>query len=249
MARPGDTVYRTFRVTVPGTNTGVTGLTLGAFVVAGYAIAYAGAWAAYSVIASLNELGDGWYSLAFVNPSAAGYRLVTIKTTLNYNVNISGWDGEVENNDLDSIYSSIAKPVITLAGSGTIGQQLPISLIVARYRQLVITFKDQNGNLIDLTQYSNLAMSIRSKDQTQKYDLLTDSPNPGTITGTALGVLTITIPDTATFGAWLPTPTASSTDTLTTYWEVVGNLASSVLDTVALIPSSSCVLTRREVGT
>ncbi len=253
MSKINDNVYRCFRVVNPATGLGVTGLLLADFTIVGYKRAYgASPWAVYALGAAIAEIADGWYGLDFTNPAAAGYRLATIKPVLaTYQLTHAGWDGEVMSQDLASIYAAVAKPVVTVSSSGSVGQIVPLTLIAYRYRQLVMVFRDQNGVAIDFpATYNNLQLGIRDKtqsDATAKWDLTTAVPTVGTISGDASGNLTVTFPEDATFFAKIANP-ATTLDPYSLQYEITGDLL-AVSKTVSLVPSSPLTLLRREYGT
>lgn len=248
-------VYRAFRVVDPSTGLGVTGLVVGDFTIASYSRAYgAAAWGSYVSSYAIAEIGDGWYSLTFTNPSSAGYRLITIKlANCIYAMNISGLDGEVMTQDLASIYAAVAKPVVVLSGTGSIGQRVPLTLIAYRYRVQTVVFRDTNGVAIDLSgaTYNNFLLSVRDKTQsnaTGKWDMTTAVPTPGSVTGDASGNLVITWPEDATFYAKIVNPATSFDPYSDLAYEVTADQLSTA-KTIALIPSSPISLLRREVGT
>lgn len=248
MTQPGDTTHRLIRVK-DGSGAAVTGLTLASFTIDAYAKGYGAAeFTTYTSGASITELGGGRYRFSFAMPAAAGWFDVMIRpVNTSYLVWSSHFEGEIETQDYDSLYGNILRPVATLTTNAQLGNSVPLELIANRYRSLSITIRDQAGATVDLSTYTNLKMSVRSKDQTTtKWDAgPSGTPTNFVITGSVGGVLSIEIPEDATFFAAL---TAGS-DLVNLYWEVTGDMGGSAAKTIPIIRSSALNLMRREVGT
>jgi hypothetical protein len=247
VTQPAETTHRLIRVKTAA-GVAVTGLTLASFTVEAYGKGYGAAqFTTYTSGAAITEIGGGRYLFSFALPSATGWWDVFIKSnTAGHQVFSSHFEGELESQDYDSLYANILKPVATLTTSAQLGSVLSLSLIAYRYRSLSIPIKDEAGTNIDLSGYTNLKMSVRSKDQTTtKWDAgPTATPVGFSIIG-GNGILTIEIPEDAAFFSAL---TAGS-DSISLYYEVTGDMDGAATKTIPIIRSSSLILSRREVGT
>jgi hypothetical protein len=200
MAQPGNVTYRLLYV-VNASGVAVTGLTLSSFTVQAYARGYGGSiMTTYSAGSVLQEIGSGLYDLSFLLPAAAGffsYRIAP-NTVGQLIVGANIWSGEVETQDFASINANIVVPVATVTTSAILGMTLPLECIAYRYRTLAAIIKTQSGATVDLTQYSNFKLSIRSLDQTTtKWDCAPGVPYGVAITGDNAGNLTIDLPESA----------------------------------------------------
>ena len=251
MTQPGGSVPRTIKVEDAAGN-GIVGLTLASFTATAYGRGYgATIYTTYTHGMVVQALGGGWYDVAYVVPPSAGFhylRLVPVSTA--YRITTANeWQGETETQDLDSIFSSVVRPVATLTLGAQLGMTLPLELVAYRYRELTIPVKDEAGVVIATlaTDYpdAQLKMSVRSKDgTTTTWDAGPTATPAGFTLSTVGNVLTIIIPENATFFAALATGIDSKDDL---YYEVTGDKNGTAAKTVPLIRSSALRLTRREV--
>jgi hypothetical protein len=249
--RPGDTVIRCFKVLDPA-GAVVAGLTLSDFAAVGIANAYGAA--AFTDIATPGFAiaaiagHSGWYRMSHAFPPSAGFCGIDIvPTNPLYRVVMPSWSGEIENQDLDRLYAAVAKPVVTLASAGSIGQQVALTLVTKRYCLLEFAFVDSAGAKIDMTSgvtYTNFAWSVRAyPDQTAsppKFDKTTG------IVGSD-GLVQVPVLESSSFFSYL-TEGASAADSVTVRHELTADLVAVANETVALVPSSALIITRREVG-
>jgi hypothetical protein len=129
--------------------------------------------------------------------------------------------------------------------AGNFGQPLPLTLYAYRYKTWTITFKNTDGSPYDVSGFTGLAMSVRSQDQTTtKWDATNGSP-AGVVLTVASNVMTVAVPENAAFFAALAAGTASAS----LYYEITGDAGGDTAKTQPMIPSSSLLLGRREVGT
>lgn len=156
--------------------------------------------------------------------------------------------GEMETKDILSVFNAANKPVVTISGSGTIGQVTALILVAKRYREITFTFVDSNGNNIDMTDgtlYENYQFSVRAKtDQTltpPKYD------QTANIVG-GNGFVTIKILENASFFNYINEGATPETDKDVLY-ELTADLVTAPGETVSLVQSSPLTIIRREVGT
>jgi hypothetical protein len=251
--RPGDVLPNIITVEAAD-GTPVTGLTLAAFTTQALGRGYgASAFSAYAASFALTERGGGEYQLDFALPPSAGHVDVRIAPTVATRiVSPNRWRGEVEQQDLDSIFANVVRGVALPTQGATLGLPYPGELVAYRQNPWTIPVNDSAGNPIDLSSpaFNNLRLSVRSKDQTTvKLDATPGSPSGFGLVGT-LGFLTITWPEATGSGiadiyAWLATGDLTK-DPL--YYEVVGDADSDTAKTRPIIRSSELRITRREVG-
>lgn len=246
MAQPGTTTHRVIRVQ-SAVGAAVTGLVTADFTFTGYQRAFtASVWSTYTTSAAITEIGGGLYALAFVLPASAGWFDFYITPDDATQVVFSDhFEGEVESQDLDSIYANIVRTAAIPSGNNLLGTEVPGELVAYRYNQWSIAIVDQSGAAIDLTGYGTLTLGVRSLDQsTIKLDMTNGSPTGFAISGTAGGILTVTWPETTGSGA------ADIYASITTarWYEITGDLGSDTSKTVPIIRSSPLTILRREVG-
>jgi hypothetical protein len=249
MAQPGNRARRLITV-MDASGAAVTGLVLANFTTRTWACdAAGGAFAAYSANPTLTEKGGGLYDFAYDYPSQAGWADVQI-THATHTVYDNRWSGEVEGTDLDAVTALVVRPQVTVSTSAVLGDPITLTLIAYRWRQVLITVLDQNRNpypnLATDFPAANLRLSVRSANQTTT---VWDSGPPGTPAGFTLSisgsVITIEFPETCTFFTALAAGVAS----VDLFWELTGDYQGNAAKTVALVPSSTLTLRRREVGT
>ncbi len=220
--RPGDTVLRVFRrLTAAGV--AVTGKVTGDFTLTAFV-----AGASNSPSWSITELTNGYYRLSVTYPSTLNDTIFDV-----YLAPFSGTDylqwpdlsGGVESQDLDSIYSVAARQVVSSAVS-TKNSEIPITLIKSCYAPLVFTITDQAGNPIDLSGWNNWHFGVKSQDQTA----FTYSQTSG-ITASALGVVTVNVPEGASFFAAL----TIGINSVSLYYSLEGDMASDATMTTTIL--------------
>ena len=253
--QPSLTNSRIVSVLAPD-GSGVTGLTLAAFTISAWAMGYAGsAFTTWSHGSTLTELGGGDYAWSYTEPPSAGFRFIELKAIDVTRQVVDGRiRGEIENNDLDAVATTVllAAGNVDAPTNLLLGWSYPGELVAYRYNRWVLPIVDAAGSPVDLsTGYGNLALSVRSKDQsTKKLDATNGSPTGFVLTG-GLGSLTIVWPELTGSGlADIYGFLAAGTDrTDGLYYEVTGDISSDTAKTVPIIRSSPLAITRREVGT
>lgn len=246
--RPGDPICKYFRI-IADNGTAVPGAVIAALTLTAWHMPYGGAPATWTHGATLTEVATGFYALTFTAPPTAGqWALWIVPTDTTRQIEFASVSGETENQDLDSLHNAVSRPIIGVSGQGTIGQQVPLSLVAKRYRVVTFTFVDEDGDPIDMTvgtTYTNYRWSVRDpNDQTAtppKFDQTTG------ITG-GLGFVRVTILEGSSFFAALPEG-VNVEDDYNARHELVADLVAVAGETVALVPSSPLTLTRREEGT
>jgi hypothetical protein len=253
MAQPGNTVCKILRrLTAAGVAS--TGKVLADFTGVGYTYPSGGPAASYTLSLAVAELANGYYAVTYLLPSAAGHFGVHITAASGTDsVEAVLFSGELEANDLDQMAALLARPVVGLTSSGTIGQQVALTLVNKRYRELTFSFVDANGTAVDMTTYTGITFGVRSKtDQTltpPKIDAVNGTATAGStyVITAAVGSITVKIPEDATF--FTLTEGASPVDSLELEYELTGDQGGSATKTVSLVPTSPLTLTWREVGT
>lgn len=243
----------------------VTGLLLASFTVNAYGRGYGAAvLTTYTHGTVVQEVGAGWYDITAVAPPSAGwmfYRVLPVSSA-NRITSPNEKSGEVETQDLDSLYGSVVRPVATLSQSAQLGMPLPMELVAYRYRTMSIPVVDQAGAAYTAlaTDFpsATLKISIRSKDRTTtKWDagpsgvISVGTGNAAQFTITTTGnVLAIAFPEDSGFFSAMTAAIAAGKDSVDDlYVEVTGDLVSVAARTQPVIRSSNLRLTREEVGT
>jgi hypothetical protein len=235
-----------------------TGKVTGDFTFTAYHKPNGGATATYTHGSVITELASGYYDWTYSAPSTAGqYGIDCVAasgTDVVYNVMESG---ELESNDLDSIYAIVARPIVTVSGQGTIGQITPLTLVNKRYREVIFQFVDDAGTNINMTtgvNYTAYTFGVRDRTDDTLTPPKVDAVNGTTTTGFTYviagsdGAISVKIPEDATF--FTLTEGASSSDILELRYELTGDLIGATSGcTVSLVQSSPLYLVPRKVGT
>ncbi len=257
MSQPANTVVKYIRRLDAGGSPSLGKVTAD-FAFVGFHAPVGGSPAAYAHGSATDELSDGYYAWSYVLAATAGFTGLDIEVASGTDIiEMLPLQGEVENQDLDSIYASASSPTVTLSGGGTIGQVTPITLVNMRYRKLTFHFVDDAGNDIDMTDgvnYTDFVFAVRARDnQTStppKVDAEDGDATAGfnnAITG-GPGFIDVEIPEDATF--FTLTEGANVIETIDHRYELTGDLVDSpAARTVALVQSSPLNLVRREAET
>jgi hypothetical protein len=254
--RAGDTTHRIVTV-LNADDTPATGLTIADFTVTARGRGYgASVWSTYTHSSAIVELGSGDYALSFLAPAAAGwwrYKIapnVATRTVWN-----QSFEGEIETQDLDSMFTGLSSVALGASRNIYLGNVWPSAELIAyRYNQWSIPVVDQNRDPIDLSGWTNLALSVRTLDQTtKKLDATNGSPTGFVLTGSAGGIVTVEWPESlGTPGSaadiYSIVPAGSLTMSQALYFEVTGDVDADTDKTVPIIRSSPLIIGRREVG-
>lgn len=245
--QPGESVDHYFEVRTTA-GAAVTGLVTGDFTVAVWHTPYGGSSASWTHGAAVTELGSGRYRVRFALPATAGSWALYL-THASHLVSPGGWADELQAYDLDAIASLVAKPVVRLQGSGTLGEAAAVPDLVA-YRKAILTLSvlDGNGDPYDFTSWTNFAVGFRSPTTQSGGAPRLDAVH-GTPTGFSLvvsaGLVTITIPDDLSiFGAI--TEGATPAESVDVDMEVVGDNPSG--QTISIIAPSRFRIIKRAHG-
>ena len=210
-------------------------------------------WSHSSAIVDLGALlgaaWNGWYAWTYIMPPEEASCMIDPKVASGTDVlRPPMFSGEMEAKDLLSIFNAANKPVVSVAGEGTIGQITPLTLICKRYRIVTFTFTNEDGTPINMTlgvTYTNYVFGVRAKpDQTiipPKVDQTT-----GIVAGN--GFVTVTLLESASFFTIL-TEGAAAEDSYEARYELTADMVSPAGETVSLVQSSPLFIGRREVGT
>lgn len=255
MVQPANTVTKFLRRTTAA-GVAVTGQVLANFAITAWHHPNGGVPASHTHASTITEMSGGIYAWTYTLPATAGHYGFDIGPASGTDtVEFCGVTGELESADLDSLNAAVSRPIIGLTSQGTIGQTQAITLVNKRYRELVFSFVDSNGDDVDMTTYSNITFGVRSPtDQTltpPKVDAINGTTTAGStyVITAAVGTVTVKIPEDATFFVLTEGATPDDNGTMDLYYELTGDQAATATKTVALIPSSVLTLIRREVGT
>lgn len=246
--RPNETVCKYFKI-LDEEGAPVAGAVVGDLTLTGWHRPAGGTPATWTLSATLTEVATNLYALTFLSPPTAGqWGLWIDPVDTTQQIEFAHVSGETENQDLDSLHNAVSRPIIGVSGQGTIGQTVPLTLVAYRYRVITFIFNDEDGEPIDMTAgttYTNYRWSVRARTSQSatppKYDQTTN------ITG-GVGFVNVTVLEAASFFGAI-SEGATPTDTYEARHELVGDLVAVSGETVALVPSSTLTLTRREEGT
>lgn len=253
--RPGDTTHRIIRV-LNADDTPATGLTIASFTVVARARGYgASVWSTYTHGAALVEIGGGDYALAFAAPPSAGWwRFYLLPTDTTKQVWNGSWEGEAEALDIDALYAYLASAQLGHTRNIFLGFTWPGEIVAYRWQQWQIPVVNQAGDPVDLSGYTNLALSVRTLNQTtKKLDASHGSPTGFVLTASAGGIVTVEWPESlGTVGSaadiYSIVPAGSDKMSEALWFEITGDVGGDATKTVPIIRSSPLVVGRREVG-
>lgn len=221
--RPGDVAYIVVRVLNAGV--AVTGLVAANFTVTGYLSATT------PVIAfTATEISSGFYRLAVTLPGTAGW-LTLIVTQGSNTVQQGRYFGEIEAQDSDSLYDLVIRPVVTLTGATALASEVTLELVANRFASVAMSITDQANAAVDLSGYNNFKFTVWDRTHSiTKYELASG------ITGSAGGALAFDIPENASFFSQIDaTLTAGTADSVTLYYDVIGDKAATPGKTVCVV--------------
>ncbi len=231
--RPGD--IATVVVTVLNGGAPVTGL-----VTANFAVAYYLDATTPSAAFTVTEIGSGRYRVALTMPATIGYLTLFITSVAGYTVQNGRYWGQLEAQDLTSLYAVVVRPVAQLTGASALASEVQLNLNANRYKTLTVTVVDQNGVPVDLSGYTNWRFSVWDQKHLASIYLL----NSG-ITGSALGVVSWAIPENATFFSQIDAAIAQGNNTLVLYYDMIADAGGVAADTSCIF-RGTVVLTRYE---
>lgn len=222
MAQPSDTITRVFEViNVNGTSTGTTGLTGASFTSTAYRNG-----ASVSMVPTITSLGAGLvgtrYSVAYTLPSTPGLvDFFIAPTSSSLYIVWPDLTGEVEADDFTSVKAAVVRTVATLGASGAPTNTITLSVIKNCYHVITFTIKNSDGSVVPLDGFNNWTFGVKNKAQTT----VTGVPYALTaVTADANGLVTITVPETATVYDYLATGEDATTDL---FWSLQGDEAAT----------------------
>lgn len=172
------------------------------------------------------------YKFAVTLPSTAGRVAVRLSPASGTDVVYPDvYEGEVEANDLDSIYAVSAVPVVSASVTTGPATDTPIALDAYRLNECSATRLDQAGAAMNLTGYTNARFAVWTRDHSgTRYTQTTNITLGG-----AAGTIVWTVPETASFYSEIDTAIAASQDFVTLYYDLVADRAGLATDTVPLL--------------
>lgn len=192
----------TYKITLDGVDAGITPTLTD--------VATVGAWRLYTLnLTSPATVGDIVIHLE-PNDGVLSYDTISDTVTL-YSA--------------DDVLALVTSPVIATLTSGGPSGDTTLRLVKSTYVPISFTVRDATGAAVDLSGYNAGDFSIRSKDQTTT----TYSQTTG-IVMTAGGLVTIAVPENASFYAALTT----GIDSIELYWDFVADEASDAAKTRCL---------------
>jgi hypothetical protein len=164
------------------------------------------------------------YLLGFTSPATVGDIVIHLEP----NDGVLSYDTITDSVVLysaDDLLALVTSPVIATLTSGGPSGDTTLRLVKSTYVPIAFTVRDATGAVVDLSAYNAGDFSIRSKDQTTT----TYSQTTG-ITMTAGGLVTIAVPENASFYAALTT----GIDGVELYWDFVADEAADTAKTRCL---------------
>jgi hypothetical protein len=238
MAQPSDTNTRTFKV-VTAAGVAVTGLTGASFTLTAFRNG-----SSSSITPTITEISGGRYSLAYALPSTGG--IVDVYFDPVSASNFVEWPDlseELEAHDLTSLYGAVAKPTIVLNASGAPTNEVELKFIKEDYHEVTFTVRNSDGTAVDLVAegYTGWRFGVKNEGQTTVASVVPYLQTTG-ITGAASGVVTIVVPETASFFGLLAAGVAATTGAR---WSLEANEGGDAAKTRTL-GRGGCVVMRKE---
>jgi hypothetical protein len=206
MAQPAEIVTRTFSV-IDAAGAAVTGLVTASFTGVGFRNG-----TATSIPFTITEISGGRYQIAYTLPSTAGVvDLYFFPVTTTYFIQWPDLTAEVEAYDLTALYGAVSKPTIVLNSSGAPSNEIELKFIYNDWHSVTFTVKNSDGTAVDLVAagYNNWKFGVQNEGQTTVTSVVPYQQTTG-ITGDASGVVTIIVPETASFYGLLAVGAAST---------------------------------------
>jgi hypothetical protein len=247
--QPADQLEKTFYVSSTA-GAAVTGLVTGNFTVTAWHTPYGGTTATWTHGTVVSELGSGWYRARLTLPATAGQYVYGL-THASHIVTPFAWEDELEIMDQAAIAALVARPVVRVQGSGTLGETATLPDLIA-FRKAVITISivDVDNDPVALaTDYTTWAVGFRSTTTQSGGAPRLDAVH-GTPTGFGLvvddaGLITITIPDDLSIFSAI-TEGTTPVDEITIQMEIVADKPSG--QTVTIVAPSTLRIKKRAHG-
>ena len=218
--RPGDTFYPVITVKNSTTGAPVTGL-----LTANFAVAYYHGTTTPTASFTVTELSLGRYRVNLVLPATAGF-LNAFVTAAGYDVENGRLQGEIEEQDLDSVYALVVRPIAQTSGTSAIASEVQLEINSRRYTELTVSIVDQSGAPIDMSGYNNWRFNVWTRTHSGSvYSLATG------IVGTAGGVVTWSIPEDAAFNSEMDTAILLGDSSVTLFYDMIADKAATLAKT------------------
>jgi hypothetical protein len=185
--------------------------------------------------------GTGRYHVAITTPVTLGWHQVFI-TNSGYVVESGLWLMELEAQDNDSLYALVAAPAVSALSAARIGAKYNLTMNARRRAAVTMTVQDQNGAVLDLSGYSTYRFTVWDSTHSGGSAFYTLSSG---ITGSALGVLAFTVPETAAFFTQMDTAISAGQDEVIVFYDVIAD-AGGVAGNTEKIVGGTITLTRWE---
>ena len=175
--------------------------------------------------------GTGRYKVAFTTPVTLGWWQAFI-TCPGYVVEGGLWMAELEQQDNDSLYALVAAPAVSSLSAARIGAEYNLTMNARRRAAVTMTVKDAAGAVIDLSGYSNYRFTVWDSTHSGGSAFYTLSSG---ITGSALGVLAFTVPETAAFFSQMDTAITAGQNTVDVYYDVIADAGGVAANTETIV--------------
>lgn len=229
--QPGDTVYFVvYRQTAGGAAS--TGKVLADFNIVGYKDGVI-----TSASPSIASIGSGikWqaYKLGVTLPATGPYQFACLVEPASGTDIIQGGyiTANVEQQDLDSVTALVIRPTGSLSSTSVMASNVTLNVISYRQTPIAVSVTNQAGTAVDLSSYSNWKFSVWDKTHSGSI-LYTDALD---ISGSIAGALTFTIPETAAFYSQIAAAYSSNNDSVTLYYDVIGDLGGDAAKTRTIL--------------
>lgn len=220
--RPGDVFRPIVRVLNPFTGAAVTGLVTADFTVAGTKDA-----ATQSLSATATEISLGRYSINVTLPATPGQIGVFISSGA-HTVQGGNWQGEIEAQDLDSIYAVVVRPQAQQTGITAQANDVTLTLRAYRFASLTVSVVDSAGAAVDLSGYNAARFTVWNLTHSGGSHLYQLASG---ISMSALGVVTWDIPEDAAFFSQITAALTAGQNQVTLYYDMIADAAATATKT------------------
>lgn len=167
------------------------------------------------------EIGSGYYRYRVTTESTKGSYFFHVKAVAPTTHFVVGGVHklEVEQYDIDAMYARVVVPRISQSLTSTPASDTTLTIDADRYHDVAVTIVDQTGAAIDLSGYTGWVFTVQDATHTSNanipYSLISG------ISGDANGLLTFSIPETASFYNQIDSEiTGSGVSSIELYYDV-----------------------------
>lgn len=175
--------------------------------------------------------GTGRYKVAFTLPVTLGWWQAFIACS-GYVVESGLWLAEIEQQDNDSLYALVAAPAVSTSSAARIGAEYNLSMNARRRAAVTMGVQNAAGVAVDLSGYSNFRFTVW--DSTHSGGSAFYTLNSG-ITGSALGILAFTVPETAAFFSQMDPAIAAGNNTVDVFYDVIADAGGVAANTETIV--------------